>query len=335
MEFFDKKEEVLDIQLTQYGRHLLSKGKFKPEFYAFFDDNILYNTELAGHSEIQNESSKRIKETPTMHPQISLSSLSENFKVAYNKILSGKVKAGDQSLQPSPEKNHLLTKALGTSSPNSDFMPAWHVRFLNGHLSGSNKNLVIEEKSDGKQILNIPQIDSDMTFDVAAVDEADVEDALSFDDGDQSGITPNSTFIVTSEPEKMYTLLKVEEKNGKYQKENFDIEIFEIEEKDEGGKIVEFLRPLYFPHSDPLSEELDFLDEDEPDVTIEKVGYYFDISVDDEIEDEVICQHDFESKKQGVFADTETKICEDILNEEGKKVFDIYSDESDTPDEVC
>ena len=133
----------------------------------------------------------------------------------------------------------------------------------------------------------------------------------------------------------MYTLLKVEEKNGKYQKENFDIEIFEIEEKDEGGKIVEFLRPLYFPHSDPLSEDLDFLDEDEPDVTTEKVGYYFDISVDYEIEDEVICQYDFESKKQGVFADTETKICEDILNEEGKKVFDIYSDESDTPDEVC
>ena len=335
MEFFDKKEEVLDIQLTQYGRHLLSKGKFKPEFYAFFDDDILYNTELAGYNEVQNESSKRIKETPTMHPQVSLSSLSENFKVAYNNILSGKIKAGDQSLQPSPEKNYLLSRALGTSSPNSDFMPAWHVRFLNGHLSGSSKNIEIEEKSDGKQILNIPQLDSDMTFEVVSVDASVANDQSMSDDGDQSGLTPGSTFAVVSDPEKMHILLKVEEKNGKYQKENFDIEFFEIEEKNEGSKIVEFLRPLSFPHSDPLSEELDFLDEDEPGMTTEKVGYYFDVLVDDEIDDELICQYDFESKKQGVFADTETKICEDILNEEGKKVFDIYSDESDTPGEVC
>ena len=32
MEFFDKKEEVIDIKLTQFGRHLLSKGKFLRAF---------------------------------------------------------------------------------------------------------------------------------------------------------------------------------------------------------------------------------------------------------------------------------------------------------------
>ena len=35
MEFFDQKEEVIDVQLTQFGKHLLSKGRFKPEYYAF------------------------------------------------------------------------------------------------------------------------------------------------------------------------------------------------------------------------------------------------------------------------------------------------------------
>jgi len=35
MAFFDKKEEVIDIQLTQYGKHLLSKGLFRPVSYAF------------------------------------------------------------------------------------------------------------------------------------------------------------------------------------------------------------------------------------------------------------------------------------------------------------
>ncbi len=43
MTFFNKKEEVIEIELTQYGKYLLSKGKFRPVFYAFSDDEILYD----------------------------------------------------------------------------------------------------------------------------------------------------------------------------------------------------------------------------------------------------------------------------------------------------
>ena len=59
-EFFDKKEEVLDIQLTQHGKYLLSRGEFSPKFYAFFDDDIIYDTEYAGFIETQNDGEKRI-----------------------------------------------------------------------------------------------------------------------------------------------------------------------------------------------------------------------------------------------------------------------------------
>ena len=41
MEFFNKKEEVIDLKLTQFGRFLLSKGKLKPVFYSFFDESNL------------------------------------------------------------------------------------------------------------------------------------------------------------------------------------------------------------------------------------------------------------------------------------------------------
>ena len=41
MSFFNKKEEVLDVQLTQLGKYLLSKGKLKPVYYVFSDDEIL------------------------------------------------------------------------------------------------------------------------------------------------------------------------------------------------------------------------------------------------------------------------------------------------------
>ena len=42
MKFFDPKEDVMDLKLTQYGKHLLSKGRLIPKYYAFFDqDNFI------------------------------------------------------------------------------------------------------------------------------------------------------------------------------------------------------------------------------------------------------------------------------------------------------
>ena len=78
MEFFNKKEEVIDLQITQFGRHLLSKGAFIPVYYSFFDDNILYNSNNAGYTEKQNEAEDRINTTQTMRPQISFSSLEKD-----------------------------------------------------------------------------------------------------------------------------------------------------------------------------------------------------------------------------------------------------------------
>ena len=41
--FLDKKEQVIDFQLTPYGNYLMSVGIFKPAYYAFYDSNILYD----------------------------------------------------------------------------------------------------------------------------------------------------------------------------------------------------------------------------------------------------------------------------------------------------
>lgn len=42
--FLDKKEQVFDVKLTTYGRYLLSVGGLKPAYYAFFDDNVIYDS---------------------------------------------------------------------------------------------------------------------------------------------------------------------------------------------------------------------------------------------------------------------------------------------------
>jgi len=46
--FLNKKEQVIDFKLTNYGHYLLSVGELKPTYYAFYDDNVLYDGEHAG-----------------------------------------------------------------------------------------------------------------------------------------------------------------------------------------------------------------------------------------------------------------------------------------------
>ena len=66
MEFFDRKEEVLEIQLTPEGKRLFSLGQFVPKFYEFYDNDVQYE---ANNGEEQNSSGPRIKETPRMRIQ--------------------------------------------------------------------------------------------------------------------------------------------------------------------------------------------------------------------------------------------------------------------------
>ena len=61
MEFFNKKEEVLEVVLTNYGRDKLAAGQFNPTFYAFFDDDVLYDVSGSGDTENQNSAEPRIQ----------------------------------------------------------------------------------------------------------------------------------------------------------------------------------------------------------------------------------------------------------------------------------
>ena len=81
MTYYNRKEEVLEVKLTPYGRYLLSSGELRPVYYSFFDDDILYDSRYAFSAsapkrseniydlENQNDIEKRIKETPRFHCQ--------------------------------------------------------------------------------------------------------------------------------------------------------------------------------------------------------------------------------------------------------------------------
>ena len=330
MEFFNKKEEVIDLRLTQFGRYLLSKGKLHPKYYSFFDDNVMYDAEKAGISEPQNESEKRIKdETPTMHHQVSFSSLEKEYYNNYNKVLSGETTAFSKDVQRSAEKHSALPQPIGTSNFDSEYSPSWSVQFLNGAISGTVNYINLSEKSGGSNTQIVPQVPTGVL--VRMIDVSDSSD----DEEEMEDGFADSPVIIESDDEDMFVLLKVQENNGLFQKKNFDIEFFEIEEEKQNGVTIEKLRNLEFTRLLEATSEVSFLDDIDPEVDQDSVAHYFDVFVDDEIDSELLCEYDPVNENKGVYSDPRTKYCQDILNQKKKKVFDIYSDEEDTPGEIC
>ena len=326
MEFFDKKQDVIHIELTQFGRHVLSKGLFKPEYYAFFDDNIIYDTRVLSGSEIQNDSEERIKSTQRMKPQITNTSLEKEFFYNYSQMLEEDANAQKKSFQRTAERNYFLPAALGTSKVNSPHAPAWSVEFLQGHLSGSSKNLKLTGSHGGETVLPIPQLETDVTIKFESTDAPEIEPEEMED-----GTEMSSTTVLLDDEDSYTVFLKIVEENGVFQKENFDIEIYEVTEEVKNNETLEFLRPLSFSQINTEEDQLAFLDKELPVYDKNFTDYYFDIFVDEEIDEETICEFDSEDTKLGVFADSKTKICED--SDEGTKVFDIYEDESDSPED--
>ena len=329
MEFFDKKEDVIDLQLTQYGRFLLSKGEFNPVFYSFFDDNVLYNSRNSNLSEEQNRSEERIKEAQTMQPQISFSSLEKDFSMNYKLILSGEEEDGSIDLQRTAERNYALPQPLGTSDVSSEYSPSWSVLFLNGHISGTAGFINLKEKTGAHRALLIPQIDSEIVVEVSSLSASD---SVTEEYEDGVGL---SDVVIMSEDEDMSVLLKIAENNGFFQKKNFDIEVFQVQEEHQGEIVIESLVPLVFTAEPDPGSEVDFMEFSTPEANKKHVEYYFDVLVDDEINDEIICTFDPVQEKLGHFADVQALECQEILNKQKKQVFDIYEDEADYPGEVC
>ena len=67
--FLDKKERVYDLKLTTYGKHLLSKGTFKPKYYTLLDSEVLYDKDYARSGDPSSQSNASIELSGTAEPQ--------------------------------------------------------------------------------------------------------------------------------------------------------------------------------------------------------------------------------------------------------------------------
>jgi hypothetical protein len=293
MAFFNSKEDVYEIQLTSFGKHLLSEGKFLPIYYSFVDNEVAYDSSYDFMSESQNNVQVRLKETPRSQCQSIFAGVEDSIKKMNKMIKTGQVDPKDvDSIQHTLEKVYSLPMSLGNSSLSSDKCPAWSISFLNGSMTGS-----INFLTGNFQMMRVPQLNTIVEYQTSVQYTNFDEEQNKIDTKPVNILEPkvysDGSYIKVDED---YLLLAIEEKNVDFLKENFDIEVFLYNESavsnvtGSSGNLELNLTPLSFL-SDKKGSMFVMSDEDmfkEPNVT--NVEYYFDIFVDEEIGDEYLCK---------------------------------------------
>jgi len=305
MAYFNKKEEVLQIKLTQYGKHLLSKGKLKPVYYAFFDDDIIYDSSCAGFEERQNEAEARIQEeTPSLKVQHIFSGAETNIKKLTTSANPLDYWEKDLPYPQHTEDHHYSFGAspLGTSTHGIQKAPSYLVNFLIGEMTGSSYY-----QTGSHQTLRIPQLDVDLYYETSF--SYDKEDETTVSLRGPGGLELGGTFPDGSKinVKENHILIEISENNTEFSNKNFDIEVFLMEDTDalnfktpgidteSVNKKVD-LKPLYFVKSvenivdnilkdpDPSTRETNL------DLDSSYVQHYFDLYADSEIDPSIICK---------------------------------------------
>ena len=303
MEFFDKKEEVLEIKLTPFGRYRLSKGDFKPTHYSFFDDGITYNSEYMSGGVAENQSTidNRIRhETPTLKTlnvyegvQTTQAAYASAVRTIFQDSSSlpedplfmdpGAV-YNRESLQKAPSKIDFLSRPMGTSRQNSDKDAAWAVSMRQGEIATSTAtytstagielvpqlNITVKCDTYNGEIVGYADIVAELGGEISEVDPLDYLPNVDLS-GPFNEVTaevfPDGTYLAVR---KNDLVIELAENNAPFQKRNFDIEVFLSSSESQDG-----IKQLYFNKNITAQTQDD-------------VGYYLTFRADKYIDTDLV-----------------------------------------------
>jgi hypothetical protein len=294
MTFFNQKEEVIQIELTQYGKHLLSKGKLKPTYYAFFDDDIIYDAKYAGVDENNGSAVERIKSVPRPKVQYVFTGIEEQVKKNLELIKSGRETLDSLNLVPTADKHHVLNNRIGTSFLGDNKAPSFNIAMLNGEIQST--TLLQTGSLDTKPLIKIPLLE------LKDVDYILSEKRVGNNIPSTEGVTylskyDDGTAIALEED---YLLIEIVEKNVENEMKNFDIEMFMCEQNPVTGE--ESYTPLHFDQKfedykngillDPkiVDIETDGILNEQKSNDQFRAENFFEILIDNEIEKNLICK---------------------------------------------
>lgn len=300
MAFIDGKSRVIDLQLTQFGKYLVSKGKFRPEYYALFDDDILYDARFADVEENQNDAQQRIiNETPYLEAVYNFSGRETEIKKINEQVRAGSASVGDDSIQPEPEKHYALGLPIGSTRLDTFDAPAWSVDVLKGEIAGA-----VEFKTGSHPSIRIPQLNIkeieyktfvDSGLPVTGAQGQIISPDQSEDGGAEEFLDKFSDGSFLRIYEDSF-VIEINEENTFFLAENFDIEVYEVREEEDvktENATQEVLIPLYFRRPRPQVVNDLLVDEEQmeqPEITPEFAEYFVEVLADREINPQLLCE---------------------------------------------
>lgn len=267
MKFIDAKEQIIDIQMTSWGKYLLSLGKLKPVYYSFTDADVLYDGKFADIVETQNDIVDRIKDnTPRLEAMPQFVGIESNI----SRTMNDKTRDVDATAFKNEEKqSYNCVSVLGNCGQMSEEAPAWEISFKKGEVGGHSIYL---SGSEGMQA-KVPQLnmkDLQYVVRVGNINDESIEDRDSVETWQDNRIYEDGTYLYVVGDEIRLT---VKELNGEFTNANFDVEFFEVVS---GSGGTDRLIPLFFAGDDLGSTNIDK----------NHVEYFFDISFDKDIHDQ-------------------------------------------------
>jgi len=344
--FLNKKEEVIDLKLTSYGKYLLSIGSFKPVYYAFYDDNVLYDSQYAERTETQNEARKRIKEDTQYLEGLVLFEDLEKKVMRKDESELNYFQIDITPTKEVPRKDVFrFDQALGDAFLQGETQqaPAWKVVALQAAISSSTF-------FDVRNNTRVPQVNISASYQLKTMAFSDYQSANfnSTDPRKHTLVTPEFAdgkviYLETQDP-----LIYVEEANTELLVKNYDVEVFEILDTTE---TVDTLRRIYFDQEKPQIVDGFMVSPNAPQQpnesdnnpieygdgfsTVEfiptgSVAYYWDFLKDTQIDRKVACKAASRFNKESYYVDLDFD-CD--LTKEEDLFFDIYGQA--TEPEIC
>ena len=347
--FLNKKEQVIDLKITSYGKNRLSVGDLKPEFYAFFDDNVIYDASYFGRTENQNDIHKRIKnETPYLEGQVLFKDIEKLPDPAnlveentFNSTNFSVIFASDHTPTTSilRQDTFRMEQMIGDAwlEGETQNIPAWKLVALEGEISSSSQKLMsgtIGSKFD----LEIPQINIQATYRLKALKdvggtEFDPEDLLNDSDNvlDVDWFA-DETYMNIEQHNLMFYL---EEANTIMLNENFELEVFQVDNTDE-SKLYrkEFKKDHLSLKGDRITDEYIKKTSSQRIIqqpTTNDVEYYFNILTDKFVDRTKACKGMEIYNKNSYYVDLDFECSTEAT--EDSYYYDIYGPV--TEPEIC
>jgi len=328
--FLNKKEQVIDFKLTNYGNYLLSIGNFKPTYYTFLDDNVVYDSAYFGRTgETQNQIQKRIKEETQY-----IESLVLFEEVGSNELPNTEMNFFPSDVTPIQKTTRIdefrLNSIIGDSFVGEDKqkVPSWKIVSLRSDIISSTEVDTINNT-------RIPQINITAKYHKKIVDRQEYVNRTFNTSTDRDLQVVSRAFaddkviyLDLAEP-----LIYVEEVNTEVLNQNFDIEVFQVQ--DGTASTSEKLIKKYFQNKkeqivDGLMVAANPINSTIEDLTDDAIEKLFSVYVDGEIDSETACKLASEFNKESFLIDLDFD-CNETTQQD--LFYDIYG--SETEAEIC